>query len=116
MENSRKIVIETTLTVNHKTIQTTDRIKIIIKIDPVILLKKRNNNYQNRLRNYSQLSYQNNSKYSDRQNQNYKISTTKNQRQFYHVQPTNQTIPEPPGIDNTETSRDNLVNYTVKAN
>ena len=41
MENSRIIVIETTLTVNHKTIQTTDRIKTIIKIDHLILLKKK---------------------------------------------------------------------------
>ena len=40
----------------------------------------------------------------NKQNQNYRISTTKNQKQINQVQSTNKISPNPPGIGNTETS------------
>ena len=109
MENSRIIVIESTLTVNHKTIQTTVRKKKIIKIDHLILLKKEKQLPKQIKKLFSVIIPKQLKIFkSIKKNQNYKSSTTKNQRQLYHVQSTNETIPEPPGIDNMETSRKQL--------
>ena len=47
LKTIRILVNETALTIDHKTIQTTDRLKIIITVDPVIILELEKTNYQN---------------------------------------------------------------------
>ena len=44
-ETNRKIVIETILTIDHKTIYTTDRIMLIIRVRSRDNSRNRNNNY-----------------------------------------------------------------------
>ena len=57
LKTIRILVNETTLTIDHKTIQTTDRLKIIIIVDPVIILELEKTNYQTYLRIFFQLTY-----------------------------------------------------------
>ena len=47
LKTIRILVNETALTLDHKTIQTTDHLKIIITVDPVIILELEKRNYQN---------------------------------------------------------------------
>ena len=51
LKTFRILVNETTLTIDHKTTQTTDRSKIVIKLDPVLILELEKTNYQNKFMN-----------------------------------------------------------------
>ena len=64
--------------------------------------RNRNSSYNNRQRNYSQSPNRNNTRFQDSQ-QNYS-STPKNQRQINQVQSTEETQPDPSGIDNNEST------------
>ena len=54
--------------------------------------------------NYSQPPNRNNTQYQNSQ-QNYRSSTPKHQRQINQIQSTEETQSDPPGIDNTESSK-----------
>ena len=52
--------------------------------------------------NYSQSPNRITSQYPNKQNDNNRSSTPKNQRQINQVQTTSEATPDPPGIENTE--------------
>ena len=84
----------------HKTTPTRDHIIIFITIDNVIILEKERTTTQQIMNLFSV----NTSKYSVTQNQNYRSSAPKHQRQINEVQAWDETNLDPSDIDNTETS------------
>ena len=86
----RKIAIKKRAS-NHSSIHNTSRYNS----------QNRNSNYQNRQKNYSQSPHRNNTR-SQNSQQHYGSSTPKHQRQINQVQTNEETQPDPPGIDNTE--------------
>ena len=62
--------------------------------------QNRNSSYNNRYRNYSQSPHRNNNRYPDSKHR-YRSSTPKHQRHINQVQTNEETLSDPPGIDDT---------------
>ena len=102
-ETRQTIEVEITQLIDHKTILTKDHIKMTIKKRSRCNSRNQNNNYQSK----SRKCYQ----YANKQDQNYRSKTPKHQRQFDHVQSTDEASADPPGFENTEISEQKL-NHT----
>ena len=93
---------ETTRIIDHGTTPTVDHTTAITTMNSVITLGIETTTIQTDKKNYFLSTHRNNNPYSASQSQNYRNSTPKHQRQINQVEPTDETYPDPPGIENTE--------------